>query len=123
MSGNTRRESLKRRHLRLRNRVSGTTERPRLCVTRTLHHLHAQIIDDQAGQTLVSASTSEGALREQFQSSGTGNRQAAEALGKVLAERAREKSIVRVVFDRGGHRYHGRVQTLAEAARKAGMEF
>lgn len=122
MSGKTRRESLQRRHLRLRNKVSGTPARPRLCVTRTLKHIHAQVIDDETGRTLVSASSSEAALREQLKPA-TGNSKAAETIGQVLAERARERDIVRVVFDRGGSRYHGRVQKLAEAARKAGLEF
>lgn len=103
-------------HRRIRKKVFGTPERPRLCVFRSLKHITVQIIDDSKGETLCSASTVEKTLREQ---SG-GNIQAAEAIGKLIATRAKEKGIDSVVFDRGGYIYHGRVRHLAEAAREAG---
>ncbi len=99
----------------------GTPERPRLCVYKSLHHMHAQIIDDIAGHTLVSASTTEPALRESLKS--TGNIEAAKAVGKLIAQRALEKGIQQVVFDRGGFLYHGRVAALADSAREAGLKF
>lgn len=97
----------------------GTAERPRLCVYRSLHHMYAQIIDDEAGHTLVSASTLD--LRGQLES--TCNVEAAKAVGELVAKRALEKGIKQVVFDRGGWIYHGRVAALAEGAREAGLEF
>ncbi|HMW00806.1 MAG TPA: 50S ribosomal protein L18 [Acidobacteriota bacterium] len=106
-------------HRRIRKKVFGTPERPRLCVFRSLKHITVQIIDDSKGETLCSASTVEKTLREQ---SG-GNIQAAEAIGKLIATRAKEKGIDSVVFDRGGYIYHGRVRHLAEAAREAGLKF
>jgi len=106
-------------HRRIRKKVFGTPERPRLCVFRSLKHITVQIIDDSKGETLCSASTVEKTLREQ---SG-GNIQAAEAIGKLIATRAKEKGIDSVVFDRGGDIYHGRVRHLAEAAREAGLKF
>ncbi|MCL6626507.1 50S ribosomal protein L18 [Alicyclobacillus shizuokensis] len=111
----------KRRHLRVRKRVSGTPERPRLNVYRSNKHIYAQVIDDVAGHTLVSASTLDPELREQVQNGG--NVQAAEKVGSLVAKRALEKGIETVVFDRGGYLYHGRVQALAEAARAAGLKF
>ncbi len=99
----------------------GTPERPRLCVYKSLHHMHAQIIDDIAGHTLVSASTTEPALRESLKS--TGNIEAAKAVGKLIAQRALEKGIQQVVFDRGGFLYHGRVAALADSARETGLKF
>jgi large subunit ribosomal protein L18 len=105
------------RHVRLRKRLSGTTERPRLAVFRSLKHISAQIIDDSTGQTLVSASSQEKDLKA------TGNRDGARAVGAALAQRAKEKGINAVVFDRGGFQYHGRVSSLAEAAREQGLEF
>lgn len=108
----------KRRHIGLRKRVIGTPERPRLCVTKTLKHMHVQIIDDMAGKTLVSAST----LEKSLGLSSTGNVAAASAVGKMLAEKAKEAGIGAVVFDRAGYRYHGRVKALAEAVRKAGLK-
>ncbi len=111
----------KKRHLRVRSRVQGTTERPRLCVYRSLNHIYAQIIDDRNGITLVSASTMEGALRTAPEN--RGNTKAAQAVGKVLAEKALAQGIKQVVFDRGGHIYHGRIKALAEAAREAGLDF
>jgi large subunit ribosomal protein L18 len=104
-------------HRRLRRRVRGTPERPRLAVFRSLKHIYAQVIDDDQGSTLVSASS-----LEKDGASG-GNVAGAKSIGKLVAERAREKGIKSVVFDRGGYLYHGRVKALADAARKAGLEF
>ena len=106
-------------HKRIRKKISGTTERPRLAVFRSLNHIYAQIIDDSKGETLVAASTTE----SEFRGKSGGNIEAAKAIGKLIADRAKEKGISRVVFDRGGYIYHGRVLTLAEAAREAGLEF
>jgi large subunit ribosomal protein L18 len=112
-------ESLARRKRRVRNKISGTPERPRLSVFRSLKHIHAQIIDDQAGATLAAATTLEKGLAE----GGTGNLAAAAAVGKALAERAVAKGVSQVVFDRGGRPFHGRVKALADAAREAGLDF
>ncbi|RPI25907.1 MAG: 50S ribosomal protein L18 [Acidobacteria bacterium] len=107
-------------HRRLRHVLDGTPEVPRLCVFRSLKHTYAQIVDDMAGQTLVAASTlsMDGKKLEQG-----GNVQAAKRVGKTIAERAKEKGIDSVVFDRGGYLYHGRIKALAEAAREAGLKF
>ncbi|MDD2392486.1 MAG: 50S ribosomal protein L18 [Eubacteriales bacterium] len=110
-----------RKHKRVRSKVSGTTARPRLCVFRSLSNIYAQIIDDDSGNTLVSASTLDKALKGELK--GTGNVEAAKAVGKLVAERASDKGIGEVVFDRGGYIYHGRVKALAEAAREAGLKF
>ncbi len=99
----------------------GTPERPRLCVYKSLRHIHAQIIDDLAGHTLVSASTTEPILRNSLKS--TGNIEAAKAVGRLIAQRALEKGIQQVVFDRGGFLYHGRIAALADSAREAGLKF
>jgi len=107
-----------RRHRRVRKRVIGTAERPRLTVFRSNKHISAQIIDDTAGRTLVSASTLEAPLR----TGATGNTAAAAEIGKLVANRAKEHGVTKVVFDRGPARYHGRVAALAEAAREAGLE-
>jgi large subunit ribosomal protein L18 len=107
-----------RRHRRVRKHVIGTAERPRLTVFRSNKHIAAQIIDDTAGRTLVAASTLEAAQR----SGATGNIAAATEIGKLIASRARTEGVTKVVFDRGGSRYHGRVAALAEAAREAGLE-
>lgn len=117
----TTREKRFTRHKRIRRKVLGTPERPRLCVYRSLHHMHAQIIDDVAGHTLVAASTVEPALRNELKS--TGNKEAAAAVGRLIAQRALEKGITQVVFDRGGFLYHGRVAAVADAAREAGLKF
>ena len=106
-------------HKRIRKKIEGTAERPRLAIFRSLNHIYAQIIDDVSGQTLASASTTESGFGER---SG-GNIAAAKEVGKLIAERAKEKGINKVVFDRGGYIYHGRVRNLAEAAREAGLEF
>jgi len=111
----------RKRHIRLRNRVIGTAERPRLNVYRSLKHIYAQVIDDTAGMTLVAASTLDPALRERIEN--TGNIDAAKAVGELVAQRALDKGIKQVVFDRGGNRYAGRVSALAEAAREAGLDF
>ncbi|ADU52357.1 LSU ribosomal protein L18P [Thermaerobacter marianensis DSM 12885] len=118
----TREEARERRHRRVRKKVLGTAERPRLNVFRSLKHIYAQVIDDEAGVTLVAASTVEPELREAVGGYG-GNVEAAKVVGRVIAERARARGITKVVFDRGGYRYHGRVKALAEAAREAGLEF
>ena len=107
-----------KRHARIRAKISGTTERPRLCVYRSLSNIQVQIIDDTKGVTLVSASTYEKAF-----SGYGGNKEAAKAIGKTIAERALEKGITEVVFDRGGNLYHGRVKELADAAREGGLKF
>jgi large subunit ribosomal protein L18 len=111
-------ELAKRRHRRVRRKISGTAERPRLAVYRSNRHIIAQLIDDRAGHTLAAASTVESGLR----SSATGNTSAAASVGKLIAERAKAAGITKVVFDRGGSRYHGRVAALADAAREAGLE-
>ena len=110
-----------RRARRVRKKVNGTPERPRLSVHRTLAHLYAQVIDDLAGKTLVSASTTE----KEFRAANPygGNRKAAGAIGQLIAERAKAKGVLKVVFDRGGFQYHGRVKAVADAARKAGLQF
>jgi large subunit ribosomal protein L18 len=111
----------RRIHRRVRVKVSGTAERPRLCVYRSLTHLYAQVIDDTAGRTLVAASSVDKETRKQIH--GGGNVAAAKIVGQAVAERSRAKGITQVVFDRGGYRYHGRVKALAEAAREAGLKF
>ncbi len=111
-------------HLRQRKRIAGSQERPRLSVFRSVSHIYAQVIDDLSGQTLVSASSAEPALRGSFPKEVRGgNTKGAEAIGKAIAERSIEKGITRVVFDRGGFLYHGRIRAVADAARKAGLEF
>lgn len=107
-----------KRHKRVRSKVSGTPERPRLCVFRSEKHIYAQIIDDVNGTTLVAAST----VEKDFEGLGS-NKTAARTVGKTIAERAKAKGIDTVVFDRGGYVYHGRVQELAEGAREGGLEF
>jgi large subunit ribosomal protein L18 len=110
-----------RRHERVRRRVMGTAERPRLCVFRSLKHIESQLIDDTRGHTLVAASTRDPSVRPQL---GDKDKTAqAAVVGEVLAERALAAGIKSVVFDRGGYLYHGRVKSLAEAARKGGLEF
>ncbi len=110
--------------LRQRKRISGTKERPRLSVFRSVTHIYAQVIDDMSGQTLVSASTVEPTLTGTFDKTVRGsNIKGAEAIGKAIAERSIEKGITRVVFDRSGFLYHGRIRAVADAARKAGLDF
>jgi large subunit ribosomal protein L18 len=105
----------------MRKRISGTPERPRLCVHRSSRHIRAQVIDDGTGRTLVSASSLDKEVRTMLK--GGGNIAASKVVGKAIAERARAKGVEKVVFDRGGYQYHGRVQALAEAAREAGLQF
>lgn len=110
-----------RKHIRVRKKISGTSERPRFNVYRSLNHIYAQIIDDQAGVTLVAASTLDQGIRDSIKNGS--NKEAAAAVGKLIAERAIEKGIKNVVFDRGGYLFHGRVKELADSAREAGLEF
>ena len=117
MKVHTKVEARHRIHLRVRKRLSGTKERPRLSVFRSLKHIYAQIIDDGTGVTLAAASS-----REKGQASGN-NKKGATEVGKLIANRCREKGIDAVVFDRGGFKYHGRVKALADAAREAGLKF
>ena len=105
-------------HNRIRRKLRGTAERPRLAVFRSVAHIYAQVIDDSAGTTLASASTVDKAGKTKG-----GNVAAAKAIGKLVADRAKEKGIQKVVFDRGGYQYHGRIKALADAARSAGLEF
>lgn len=111
----------KKKHLRIRNRISGTSERPRLNVYRSTNNIYAQLIDDVNGATIVSSSTLDSAVKNA--ASRGGNKEAAKEVGKLLAQRAIEKGVKLVVFDRGGYIYHGRVKELADAAREAGLEF
>ena len=110
-----------RRHKRVRSRVVGTSQRPRLNVYRSLNHIYAQIIDDSQGHTLMSISSLDPSLHDTF-ADRTKTEQAAE-VGKVLAERAKQAGITQVVFDRGGYKYHGRIKALAEASREGGLQF
>ena len=120
----TKADKRERIHLRQRKRIAGDVERPRLSVFRSVAHIYAQVIDDLSGKTLVSASSIEPSLKGSFEKSvRCGNLQGAEAVGKAIAERSIEKGITRVVFDRGGFLYHGRIRAVADAARKAGLEF
>ncbi len=109
----------RRVHQRIRQKLRGTAERPRVAVFRSLKHIYAQAIDDDNGQTLVAASSNE----KNGSAKNGGNVAGAKQVGKLLAERAKEKGITRIVFDRGGYLYHGRVKALADAAREAGLEF
>ncbi len=109
------------RHARLRKKVKGSEERPRLCVFRSLRHIYAQVIDDQAGKTLASASSQESSVRQA--SEGEAKIPEAAVVGKMVAERALARGISQVVFDRGGYKYHGRVKALAEATRESGLVF
>ncbi|MGH9572532.1 MAG: 50S ribosomal protein L18 [Candidatus Acidiferrales bacterium] len=108
-------------HLRMRKRVAGTSERPRLCVHRTTRHIRAQVIDDVTGRTIVAASSLDKDVRDIIK--GGGNVAASKVVGKIIAERAKAKGVEKVVFDRGGYQYHGRVQALADSAREAGLQF
>ena len=120
----TKKDRRDRIRLRQRKRIHGTSERPRLAIFRSVTHIYAQVIDDMAGRTVVSAASTEPSLKSVF--SGTvrgGNLAGAEAIGKVVAERLKNKGITRVVFDRGGNLYHGRIRAVADGARKAGLEF
>jgi large subunit ribosomal protein L18 len=111
----------RRVHERVRTKVVGTTERPRLSVYRSLDHIYAQVIDDHSGKTLVSASSVDTDTKKNLK--GGGNVAAAKVIGKAIAERAKAAGVSKVVFDRGGYKYHGRVKALADAAREAGLQF
>lgn len=115
------RAARKRRHQRVRKKIFGTPERPRLNVYRSLKHIYAQIIDDLQGKTLVAASTLDEEIQDQIKNGG--NIEAAKLVGKIIAERATAQGIDEVVFDRGGYLYHGRVKALADAARENGLKF
>ncbi len=117
----TSRQLRDRRHRRVRRRVAGTTERPRLAVYRSLQHIYAQLIDDSRGVTLAFVSTLDPELRTRME--GKAKSAEAEAVGSAIAARAKEKGVEQVVFDRGGYKYHGRVKALADAARAAGLSF
>jgi large subunit ribosomal protein L18 len=120
----TKRDRRDRIHLRLRKRVRGTTERPRLSVFRSEAHIYVQVIDDYSGRTIAAAASVEPALKAQLDSGARGsNKAGAIVVGRTIAQRLLEKGITRVVFDRGGFLYHGRVRAVAEAAREAGLEF
>lgn len=117
----TRKESVQRRHRRVRRKVLGTAERPRLAVFRSLQHIYAQVIDDTQHHTIAAASSLDPELRSQLESGG--NCQASVQVGQLIAKRSLSQGITQVVFDRGGNLYHGRVKALADAAREAGLDF
>jgi large subunit ribosomal protein L18 len=120
----TKKDRRERIQMRQRKRIHGTAERPRLAVFRSVAHIYAQVIDDLGGRTVASAASTESKLGSVFTGNVKGgNLAGAEAIGTVIAERLKEKGISRVVFDRGGNLYHGRVRAVADAARKAGLEF
>ena len=121
VSKESRQEIRAKKHMKIRNRFSGTAERPRLAVFRSNNHVYAQVIDDVAGKTLVSASTLEKDIKAELKN--TDDTDAATKIGEIVAKRALEKGIKAVVFDRGGYIYHGKVKALADAAREAGLEF
>jgi large subunit ribosomal protein L18 len=120
----TKKDRRERIRLRQRKRIHGTSERPRLAIFRSVAHIYAQVIDDMSGRTVVSAASTEPSLKTVFSGKVRGGNMAgAEAIGKVVAERLKDKGITHVVFDRGGNLYHGRVRAVADGARKAGLEF
>ncbi|WP_022847336.1 MULTISPECIES: 50S ribosomal protein L18 [unclassified Desulfurobacterium] len=121
MAKMTRKERIAKKHRRVRKKVFGTPERPRLAVYKSLKHMYAQIIDDTKGETLVAASTLDKEVREKVK--GLSKTEAARVVGQVIAERAKAKGITSVVFDRGGFIYHGRIKAIAEGAREGGLEF
>jgi large subunit ribosomal protein L18 len=121
MAENTSREARQRRHERIRRSLHGTAERPRLNVFRSLQHIYAQVIDDDLGNTLVAASTLDPELREHLD--GLNKSQQAARVGQLVAKRALANGLTKVVFDRGGYPYHGRVKALADGAREGGLEF
>ncbi|HUL73140.1 MAG TPA: 50S ribosomal protein L18 [Vicinamibacterales bacterium] len=120
----TKKDRRQRIQLRQRKRIMGTSERPRLAVFRSNSHIYVQVIDDLAGRTLASAASTEPALKKALTGKVRGgNKAGAEAIGETIAQRLKDKGITRVVFDRGGNLYHGRIRAVADAARKAGLEF
>lgn len=121
IKGRVKTDARRRRHARVRSRMLGTAERPRLSVYRSLDHIYAQVINDLTGHTLASASTIDRKVAKDV--AGKSKLEAAKVVGKVVAERAKEAGVSAVVFDRGGYKYHGRVAALAEGAREAGLEF
>lgn len=121
MSKNNARAARQRKHSRVRRKVSGTAEHPRLCVFRSLSHIYAQLIDDKLCNTIVSASTLDPGIRSELE--GKQKVAVAALIGRLIARRALEQGVSKVVFDRGGYKYHGRVKALAEAAREGGLEF
>ena len=121
MGKDKKRVARQRRHIRVRAKVKGTASRPRLCVFRSLNHIYAQVIDDTKGHTLVSASTLDPEIKADL--NGKSKSAEAETVGALLAKRALKNKIKQVVFDRGGYKYHGRIKSLAEAARKGGLKF
>jgi large subunit ribosomal protein L18 len=121
MKSNTTRLARIRRHARVRSKIEGTSDRPRLAVFRSLNHIYAQVIDDLKGETLASASTLDPEINGNLE--GKAKKSQAELVGQVVAKRAKEKGVKQVVFDRGGYKYMGRVQALADAARKEGLNF
>ena len=124
MKVQTNKDRRTRIRLRQRQRISGTADRPRLAVTRSLTHISAQVIDDLTGQTLASASSTEASIKAKFQNGAKGgNKDGAVVIGTIVAERALKEGVKQVVFDRGGFLYHGRVRSVAEAAREAGLDF
>ena len=124
MKINTKKDRRERIALRQRKRIAGTAERPRLRIFRSVSHIYAQVIDDMTGNTVAAAATTEAALKPQFSGAARpGNKAGAQVLGQTIAERLIAKGIKRVVFDRGGFLYHGRIRAAAEAAREAGLEF
>ena len=124
MKVKTKKDRRTRVRLRQRQCLGGTPERPRLAVSRSLAHISAQVIDDLAGRTIASASSTEPAVRSRFEDAARGgNKAGARIVGAIIAERARQQGVMRVVFDRGGFLYHGRVREVAEAAREGGLEF
>ena len=124
MKVKTKKDRRTRIRLRQRQRMSGTLDRPRLAVARSLAHISAQVVDDLAGQTIASASSMEPAVKAMFTDGArAGNRAGAQIIGRLVAERLLKQGVKRVVFDRGGVLYHGRVRAVAEAAREAGLEF
>lgn len=116
------RERRERAHLRVRKRVRGSAERPRLSIYKSLRYIYAQVIDDDRGVTLAAANSADPAIREQIGGS-TSGKAAAKLVGELVAQRAKDKGVDKVVFDRGGYVYHGRVQALADAAREKGLQF
>ena len=124
MKVKTKKDRRTRVRLRQRQRVSGTAERPRLAVSRSLVHISVQVIDDRAGRTIASASSTEPVVKARFEDGARGgNKAGARIVGSIVAERALKEGVKRVVFDRGGFLYHGRVRSVAEAAREGGLEF
>ena len=121
MPRSTRRAKRAERHVRVRRKVTGTEKRPRLAVFRSLHHIYAQVIEDQKGVTLVAASSLDGEIRSS--QSGKSKSEISREVGTLIARRAKDGGVTEVIFDRGGHKYHGRVKALADAARQEGLVF